>query len=192
MGSTALIVEILIIGAQTLTWLTLLFLICIGVNDANSIQQLVTNVGEAGSAFSFVALAVAYTVGLVVDAGTALVADKVPNFQPSFKDRTLRLRAVDAKLRLSTFEVYSELQGIQFQSRLLRSSLFNLPLIVFLSGYLLVLNDQCSWLVVCLIVPFVAISTYYAYRRRASRYLRTLELTYTEHISSQSNGSTKG
>ncbi|MEL7225005.1 MAG: hypothetical protein AAGL17_09070 [Cyanobacteria bacterium J06576_12] len=185
MGSTALIVEILIIGAQTLTWLTLLFLICIGINDTAGLQQLVTGVGAIGSAFSFVALAVAYTVGLVVDAGTALVADKIPNFQPSFKDRALRQRAVDAKLRLSAFEVYSELQGIQFQSRLLRSSLFNLPLIVFLSGYLLVLNDQCSWLVVCLIVPFVAASTYYAYRRRTSRYLRTLELTYTEHVSSQ-------
>lgn len=186
MGSTALIVEILIIGAQTLTWLTLLVLICLGVNDATNLQQLSASIGEVGSTFSFVALAVAYTIGLVVDAGTAFVADKIPNFQPSFKDRALRQRAVDAKLRLSAFEAYSELQGIQFQSRLLRSSIFNLPLIVLLGGWLLVLNGQCSWIVVCLIVPLVATATYYAYRRRASRYLRTLELTYAEHVSNQS------
>ena len=178
MGSTALIVEILILGAQTLTWITLLVLICLGINDVTHLQQLAANIGEVGSAFSFVALAVAYTIGLVVDAGTAFVADKIPNFQPSFKDRGLRQRAVDAKLRLSAFEAYSELQEIQFQSRLLRSSLFNLPLIVLLGGCLLVLNGQCSWLVVCLIVPLLATATYYAYRRRASLYLLTLELKF--------------
>ena len=109
MGSTALIVEILIIGAQTLTWITLLVLICLGINDVTHLQQLAANIGEVGSAFSFVALAVAYTIGLVVDAGTAFVADKIPNFQPSFKDRGLSERSVDDNFLLSSFESYSVL-----------------------------------------------------------------------------------
>ena len=163
MGSTALIVEILIIGAQTLIWLVLLTLICLGSSDTTSIQQLTVSVGEVGGAFSFVAIAVAYTVGLVVDAGAAFVADKIPNFQPSLKDRTLRQRTVDAKLRLHEFDAYRELQSIQFQSRLLRSSLLNLPLIVLLGGCLLVINGQCSRILIGFLVPLVAIATYFAY-----------------------------
>ena len=53
MGSTALIVEILIIGAQTLIWLVLLTLICLGSSDTTSIQQLAVSAGEVGGAFSF-------------------------------------------------------------------------------------------------------------------------------------------
>ncbi|MEL6489034.1 MAG: hypothetical protein AAFQ95_03640 [Cyanobacteria bacterium J06621_3] len=190
MSSTALIVEILVIGAQTLTWAALLAMVLLGFDDSTSLQQLTKGLGDIGSAFSFVALALAYTVGLVVDAVTAYVADKLPNFQPSFQDRTLRQRTVDAKLRLSAFDVYGELQATQFQSRLLRSSIFNLPLILLLGGCLLVRTDQCSWLSVCLVVPSVALATYFAYRRRASRYLRTLEVTYNELISSESSQST--
>ncbi|MEL7356579.1 MAG: hypothetical protein AAFN40_08450 [Cyanobacteria bacterium J06560_6] len=134
MSSTALIVEILVIGAQTLTWAALLAMVLLGFDDSTSLQQLTEGLGDIGSAFSFVALALAYTVGLVVDAVTAYVADKLPNFQPSFQDRTLRQRTVDAKLRLSAFDVYGELQATQFQSRLLRSSIFNLPLILIVRG----------------------------------------------------------
>jgi len=131
MNTTALRIELLTIGFQATVWVLLAFYhhlspLIVALDPAD----LVT-VGAFAVPATLVLLAWCYSIGAAVDGITAALGDWIPPY-PS---KDIHLRADSAWIRLKFPDAYAEMVRADFELRLLRSTAFNLLLIVIVAGY---------------------------------------------------------
>src|SRR5918911_2503571 len=95
MSTTALIVELVIVGIQVTIWVSMIVVLLSGYQWLNP-----DTVGKIATPLAVILLAVCYTIGIIFDAFTALLEDKLfERREISEADRGKR-RALRQKLRL--------------------------------------------------------------------------------------------
>ncbi|WP_148663899.1 hypothetical protein [Kushneria konosiri] len=175
MSTTALRIELLIVGFQASIWFVLFF-----ANFEDFIYFYKSNalmIKDSGAVIVLFALAWSYSLGAMVDGVTATIEDpksllKKPR---GYKD--------SSSMRLKYPEAYKELVASDFELRLLRSTSFNLILI----GFSLLFEIGVSALMVVAFFGalFVGIAWYRrknkANSRRASLYEKAEKLSSMPH-----------
>lgn len=127
MSTTALRIELLIIGFQGTIWVLLLLGFDLNINLSKS-KEYIEAIKDISALFVFIMLAWCYSLGAVIDGITAVLEDPKSIFKdvqigPS-KSSVMRLKFTDA---------YKELIIGDYDLRLLRATAFNL----FMSGFVI-------------------------------------------------------
>lgn len=137
MTTTALIVEMIIIGLQVAIWLLMLMAL-VWHPDVQALDRF----EKFSTPLTLVAVGLCYSIGLVVDAFTAWLEDRLVPSHISDEERDRRI-LMRQKLRLTDRELYADLDRDQYLLRLLRSTAFNI-LVISLLGSALVL-ESIGW-----------------------------------------------
>lgn len=121
MSTTALRIELLIIGFQASIWFLLFFGIDVSVDfyirNASAIK-------DTAAVLVLAVLAWCYSLGAIVDGFTAVLEDPM-----SFITKTASPTKESSVMRLKFSDAYKELISSDFELRLLRSTAFNLIII---------------------------------------------------------------
>ena len=167
MKTSALIVELAVVGFQVLIWLTLLVWLL-------GPPELPVNVIKSFTApLTLVLLPVAYTLGLIFDAFTAFVEDAIPT---NLWDKSRRSQGeVMADLMITDPAAHHQIYSRQLQSRLLRSTALNSLLIAATSVPLIVtaegITHKTSYV---LLITALVVLALLAWWRRLTRYIKEL------------------
>lgn len=163
MSTTALVVEIVIIGAQVLVWLTLAFISIFGIN-----WSYLAHLKDWVGIISLGLLAIAYTVGMVFD--TVVASFFAPWAMRSWhmpwtrEYHSVPPSEMRVYLMLKHHDAFLHLEKQFNQSRLLRATVFNLLPVGVFSSILYFRSFQFSWrgalaiglLLSCLIITFIS------------------------------------
>jgi hypothetical protein len=179
MGTTALIVEMVIIGFQVATWIIMFAAWYLGQADfvqALSKLSKMPDVIAAGAV-----IGAWYTLGVVFDALTALVESFFERLRwletTAGGDEALRKehRLLRQKMLLINPEIASQLQAPELHLRLLRSTVVNVPLICasgwFLLNSIWTVSEVQRRVYVLSSLALVAVAGY-AWWRRRSRFVK--------------------
>lgn len=161
MTTTALIVEMIVIGLQVAIWLSMAVSLA-WRPDEQTIKWL-------AAPLTLVSIGLCYSVGLVVDAFTACLENRWTASDISKEDQAARI-LMRQRLRLTNRDLFSDLDKDQYLLRLLRSTAFNICFIAAF-GSLLALDGfrRCeikSWLCVVALVTFAIIGCQSWWRQR--------------------------
>ena len=182
MKTSALIVEMVIVGFQVMIWLGLL----IWKIDP-TIFQVLTSLNNETVFLTFGALGAAYTIGSIFDAFTARVEDLLPlNLWPESRRRQ---REVMADLMIRNPTGHEIMYSRQLQARLLRSTAIN-SILIALVGLLALGRLSENWSFIFIIIVAVILAVY-AWWRRLSRYLEQLTELDDELIGSNNDSNSK-
>ena len=176
MSTTALIVELVIVGIQVTIWVSMIVVLLSGYQWLNP-----DTVGKIATPLAVILLAVCYTIGIIFDAFTALLEDKLfERREISEADRGKR-RALRQKLRLRDSALSLQLDNDQYLLRLLRSTTLNLILITLFGSILVCtaggLSTAQRIFYVALLVVFAGIGAYGWWRRR-TRFVKNRDAFY--------------
>ncbi len=187
MSTTALIVEVVIIGAQVLAWMGLAITALFGTQwlDLQSLK-------EWAAPISLGVIALSYTLGMVFDTMVAsffapwsMRSRGVPWAAHQFPESPARMRVY---VMLNHHEAFQDLERRFNQSRLLRATVLNLLLIGIFSTVLYFRYSGFSWRgfvgAVCLLV-FLAGATFFSWTRTVQGYYYTLGQIYEMAISNE-------
>lgn len=122
-STTALVVEFVIVGLQVAIWVFMIIGIVSGYQWMNP-----GAIKDAATPLAVVLVGMAYTLGIVFDAFTALLEDLLFSEGFSAEQRKER-RALRQGLRLKDSELAQQLDREQYLLRLLRSTTLNLIII---------------------------------------------------------------
>jgi len=142
MSTTALRIELLIIGFQASIWLTLFFIDL--ESSITFFQAHVKIIKEASAVIVLITLAWCYSLGAAIDGITAIFEDyKFLLNNIGTKVETRETTSCDSSaMRLNFPAAYKELITSDFELRLLRSTAFNLIVI----GISILATIKCLWL----------------------------------------------
>jgi hypothetical protein len=118
MSTTALRIELLIIGFQAIIWILVIF----GFSDVVELYaKNVTLIKDTAAVLILIILATCYSIGAIVDSVTAAIEDPRSFSSPRNYDGQ-----DSSVMRLKFPDAYKELVSSDFELRLLRSTSFNL------------------------------------------------------------------
>lgn len=185
MAATVLIVEMIIIGFQTLIGF-LLVLLTIWHPALQGLSEL----KDFSTPISLAIVGICYSVGLIFDAFYALVEEKfkLNLFPRIYKDNKtsdlieIEQRKLRQRILIWDRDLYSDLMKDEYNLRLIRSIFFNLWFIyVGLEGYLIKQNIGFASIALYIFVSAIIFAvTHLAWERRLGKFRANRELFYNE------------
>lgn len=169
MNTTALLVDILIIGLQSFLWIA-----CLCFSTFLDIKQAMHFIHNNSTLFLFALIVSSYTLGIVTDQLVAIVFSKFRSTREiEVYSRTKIIHFIGADV-----EIHKFLNNAYERLRIARGTLFNLPLItistiIFLSqNSLAAIPNTCSAIVAISIIGIVLIwLSYMSWNKRNETYL---------------------
>lgn len=156
MSTTALRIELLIIGFQATIWM-LLFL---GIDTTVAFYtQHQETIKETSAIITLIVLAWCYSLGATIDGFTAIIEDP-----KSILKSTTTSTTDSSMMRLKFHEAYKELISSDFELRLLRSTAFNL----FLTSLAIFVKFKISFVAPTILISSVAVGVAWLRRRNKS------------------------
>jgi hypothetical protein len=172
MNTTALIAELVIVGLQVMIWLSMIIALISGYNWLNP-----DNVEKIAAPLTVLLLAVSYTIGIVFDAFTAWLEDKLFSKQKA-KERSTKRRILRQQLRLKDNALSLQLDNEQYLLRLLRSTALNLTLIATFGSILIFKAKLNGRFVYAPLLIGCAMMGLYGWCRRRKNFIRNRDAFY--------------
>ena len=175
MATTALIVEMIIIGVQTVTWLILLVFL---TTDYHVMR--LDALSNWNTLLLFLSIGVCYTLGVVFDAVAAWIEERGPfrrQKDQSVRDKERHLRQL---IRFHNLELAKEMDGDEYRLRLMRSTALNLVLIFIVGSLLIATSDPILWRksLFIFILSMITVFGIYAWYRRLDRFRNGRDLMH--------------
>jgi hypothetical protein len=171
MSTTALIVEMLVVGLQFGIWLLMIVMLVSGLNFTELAQKL-KDVEKFAAPLAFVGVGVLYTLGVVFDTLTALIEDLVEDKLFASAEQIPNRRELRQRLRLKDIELTQALDSDQYRLRLVRSTAFNFIPIAVIGSILVLTTSELRLyehiVYVVLLLGLAVTAAYGWYRRRES------------------------
>ena len=176
MNTTNLIVEFLIIGIQTSSWIVLLFLCFFGLDWISW-----DKIKEIGVPVIGLILSISYPLGVIIDNSADLALSKLVKPLKNFQEE-IRKSPIKSVLRLRTLAGDSALTSLfEYQRsriRITRSTFLNsnmIALFCFLNAYVNFANLKI-FLVSGLLAVLISVFSFYTWKKIMEKFLR-----YTVH-----------
>jgi hypothetical protein len=176
MSTTALIVELVIVGIQVAIWVSMIVALISGYQWLNP-----ETVEKISTPIAVVLLAVCYTIGIIFDAFTALLEDKLLSKRELSKEQKARRRVLRQKLRLKDNALSIQLDNDQYLLRLLRSTTLNLTIIAVCGSILVLKANGLSFiehLVYVVLLVGAALIGFYGWWRRRTKFVENRDAFY--------------
>jgi hypothetical protein len=189
--TTALIVEVVIIGAQVLAWMGLAAIALFGAKwlDLQTLK-------EWSAPISLGLIALSYTLGVVFDAMVAsFFAPWTMRSRGGLWGSAYQFSAPPARMRayvmLNHHDAFQDLERRFNQSRLLRGTVLNLLLIGVFSTVLYFRSSGFSWpglMGALFFLVFLAWATFFSWTRTLQGYYYTLAQIYEMALNNEKKG----
>jgi len=181
MGTTSIIVELVIIGFQGIIWLSLVIGVFFGYDwiDFSKAKDWVT-------ILSIAAIAVSYTLGLIFNSVAATLFGPwrlwvYRMILPDFESTTKEFWNIYSTIMLESPDIHKHLERIFNEIRLLRATVINLCLIAIFTIIYVVMRTDIGWQIIVFIIVFsffLIFLAIWAWKRAMRRYYKIMTYTY--------------
>lgn len=176
MGTTSLMVEILIIGFQVIIWFSLILLNVLGIKS-----EIFVLIEENQGISLILATVIIYIIGLIFDSLISKTFSLLKQDHPLYHS-TNKKNVIDILCKFP--EIHKFLDNLYGRYRIVRATLFNIPLITINGCITIFLSRERieNYILILLFIFFLGVTltllTYIAWKARKKSYGGYLERAY--------------